>query len=157
MGKILKLVAMVLLTVNINAFAQNEAITPYEEGREKLVAETFEKLMSYFGDFDKLKFVMVWKLSADSVNLEWTDPDVVEDFIIKFCDLEDVYPYKTAVKNKLLPIDLSIEFSEYVLQKWENVGKWYKEERRKLDALKTDLDKQRELNKQRAPARDAEE
>lgn len=144
MGKIIKLVVMMLLVGNLNAFAQDVEMTPYEKGREELLGKTVEKILGYLDKFDQLRLMVIWATCAKSVDLQWSDYDTAEDFIIKFCDLEDVYPYKTAVKKMLLPLDLSVEFSDYAIQKWKTVGQWYKVERKKLDATKTDIDKQRE-------------
>ena len=75
-----------LLVGNLNAFAQDVEMTPYEKGREELLEKTVEKILGYLDEFDQLRLMVIWATCAKSVDLQWSDYDTVEDFIIKFCD-----------------------------------------------------------------------
>ena len=140
MGKIVKLVVMMLLAGNISVFAQNEEMTSYEKGRVELSAKTMEMIFGYLDQESQAGLLLYMGAAVQNTNIEF-DQDVIEDFIIKFCDLEFVYPYKTAIKNKLRPLDMGPVVGDYVLEKWKKVGQWYIIERKKLDATKTQLDK----------------
>ena len=142
MEKIIKIIFGLFLLCTVNAKAQNDTLTPYEQARYDLANIALNKLGETLSEYDQMSFALSLVKAMDSADDIFDEIAIVENTIIKACDLGDIFKIESAYMSSSL--DLHIAYSGDVLQQWSVIGSWYRSEREQIEKTKTSLDMQRE-------------
>ena len=149
--KLIVLSLSFLLTCVANLFAQEVKMTPYEQKREQLCTEAMEKLMNTMSAYDRTLFAVNLQNALREAHEEgdiFRETAIGENIIFKLCDIsEGLQTEANLLTNSL---DISNVYAGRSLQEWNEIGRWYKQERAKLEKTKTAEDIRRE--KERADA-----
>lgn len=134
-----------LLTCVANLFAQEAQMTPYEQKREQLATEAMEKLMNTMSAYDRTLFAVNLQNALKEAHEEgdkFQEMAIGENIIFKLCDISE--GLQTEANLLASSLDISDVYSGRTLQEWNEIGRWYKQERTKLEKTKTAEDIRRE-------------
>ena len=136
--KLIVLSLSFLLTCVANLFAQEAQMTPYEQKREQLATEAMEKLMNTMSAYDRTLFAVNLQNALKEAHEEgdkFKEMAIAENIIFKLCDISE--GLQTEANLLASSLDISDVYSGRTLQEWNEIGRWYKQERTKLEKTKT--------------------
>ena len=136
-------VSVLSLLASTRLAAQSGDLTPYEKQRGELATATIEKIINTLGLYDKAAFgLLLQKALEQAEGDDYKALIISENIINKCCDLGET----TRTEANLLAGSFDIEeaYTGQTLQAWREIGQWYKQEREKIDATKTEEDIRRE-------------
>ena len=137
---------VVALFLGINTYAQDIVeLSPYEQKREQLITQAMEKLMNTMSAYDKAQFsinLMNAIREAHEEGDRFQEMVISENILFLFCDIGE--GLQTEANLLVNSFDLSDVYFGESLQEWKEIGKWYKQERIKIDQSKTADDIERE-------------
>lgn len=142
MEKIIKITFGLFLLWTVNVNAQNDTLTLYEQARYDLANTALNKLGETLSEYDQMSFALSLVKAMDSADDIFDEVAIVENTVIKACDLGDIFKIESAYMSSSL--DLPMAYSGDVLQQWSEIGSWYRSEREQIEKTKTSLDMQRE-------------
>lgn len=138
-------ICIVALFLGINVYAQDIEMTPYEQKREQLGVQAMEKIMNTMSAYDKALFsvnLMNALKEAHEEEDRFQEMAISENILFAFCDLGE--GLQTEANLLTRSFDMSDVYTGEMLQEWKEIGRWYKQERLKLDQTRTDEDIKRE-------------
>ena len=150
-SKITVLFVSLLLLFGSNLYSQEASMTPYERKREQLCTEAMEKLMNTMSAYDRTLFAVNLQNALREAHEEgdvFKETAIGENIIFKLCDISE--GLQTEANLLASSLDISNVYAGRSLQEWNEIGRWYKQERAKLEKTKTAEDVRRE--KERADA-----
>ena len=150
-SKITVLFVSLLLLFGSNLYSQEASMTPYERKREQLCTEAMEKLMNTMSSYDRTLFAVNLQNALREAHEEgdvFKETAIGEIIIFKLCDISE--GLQTEANLLASSLDISDVYAGRSLQEWNEIGRWYKQERAKLEKTKTAEDVRRE--KERADA-----
>ena len=139
------LASIVAIFIGITSYAQDIELTPYEQKREQLGVQAMEKLMNTMSAYDKALFsvnLMNALKEAHEEGDRFQEMVISENILFAFCDLGE--GLQTEANLLTRSFDMSDVYAGEMLQEWKEIGRWYKQERLKLDQTRTDEDIKRE-------------
>ena len=143
--KLIVLSLCLLLTSVTYLFAQEVQMTPYEQKREQLCTETMEKLMNTMSAYDRTLFAVNLQNALREAHEEgdkFQELAIGENIIFRLCDISE--GLQTEANLLASSIDIGNVYAGRSLQEWNEIGRWYKQERAKLEKTKTAEDVRRE-------------
>lgn len=143
MKKIFIFLVAFVLFASTTATAQDIKMTPYEQKREKLATDGLEKIMNTLSTYDKALFALGLKEALEKAEGDFfQELAISENILFKFCDLGEAF--QTEANILANSFDIGDSYAGQSLQEWKEIGRWYKQERLKIDKTKTAEDIQRE-------------
>lgn len=125
----------IALFFGISTYAQDIVeMSPYEQKREQLITQAMEKLMNTMSAYDKAQFsvnLMNAIREAHEEGDRFQEMVISENILFLFCDIGE--GLQTEANLLVNSFDLSDVYFGESLQEWKEIGKWYKQERIKID------------------------
>ena len=139
-------VFFVFLFCSFTVLAQSGTMTDYERGRYEIANTALKKVTEPLNQEQQLLIALVYTKMRKDVEDIFDATTVMENIVYKYCALDGEF----ASDANYLP---QFRYPEKNLignyqREWREAAKWYRDERRKLDATKTgdDATRERERN-----------
>ena len=137
----LLLIVSVLFSPRLSA--QNGEMTLYEKQRADLCKNTIEKIMNSMSVADRLTFASLLKNAMEQPEVDdYKALAIGENIIFTLCGMGEVY--QTEANLLAGSFEMSEAYIGQSLREFKEIGQWYKQEREKIDATKTEEDIRRE-------------